>query len=221
LRRRLTLVVADAQPTWRLGIRTAFENEGFTVAAEAATGAELVVCALSHRPDACVLDVDIRGGGVDAAHRIAARLPRTAVVILASVPADDELIAALRAGASGYLPKATDGRRLVAAVRGVLAGEAAIPRRMLPSLIDEIRIHDRRRHVTSLGERGVRLTPREWEVLELFAREVSTRDIAAELGISAVTVRRHVSEVLRKFGVADRETARQLVREAWDSGSVA
>jgi DNA-binding NarL/FixJ family response regulator len=221
LRSRRTLIVADAQPTWRLGIRTAFENEGFTVAAEAATGPEVVAYALAHRPDACVVDVEIRGGGLEAARRIAARLPRTAVVILAGIPADDELIAALRAGASGYLPKAMDASCLVAAVRGVLAGEAAIPRRMLPSLVDEIRIHDRRRHVTSLGERGVRLTRREWEVLELFAREVSTRDIAADLGISAITVRRHVSEVLRKLGVADRETARQLVRDAWDSGRVA
>jgi DNA-binding NarL/FixJ family response regulator len=208
-----TIIVADAQSTWRLGFRTAFEREGFAVVAEAATAAAVVRLGVAQRPDACVVDVRIPGGGVEAARRLTTRAPATSVVVLAEEPNDGELIAALRAGASGYLPKALHPSGLVAAVRGVLEGESAIPRRMVPSLVDEVRMPDRRRPATVLRQRGVRLTPRECQVFDLLARDAGTRDIAADLGISVVTVRRHVSELLHKLGVEDRAAARRLFRE--------
>jgi DNA-binding NarL/FixJ family response regulator len=206
-----TIMVADAQSTWRLGFRTALEREGFVVI-EAATAADVVRMAVAEGPDVCVLDIDIPGGGLEAARRLTARAPATAVV-LAEEPDATGLIAALRAGASGYLPKDLDPAGLVAAVRGVLDGEAAITRSMVPSLVDEVRVPDRRRPATILRERGVRLTPRECQVFDLLAREADTRDIAADLGISVVTVRRHVSELLHKLGVDDRAAARRIFRD--------
>jgi DNA-binding NarL/FixJ family response regulator len=208
-----TIIVADAQSTWRLGFRTAFEREGFVIVAEAATAGDVVRLGAAHPADACVIDVRVPGGGLEAARRLTARAPATAVVILADEPDDGELIAALRAGASGYLPKALHPAGLVAAVRGVLEGEAAISRRMVPSLVDEVRVPERRRPATILRERGVRLTPRECQVLDLLARDATTRDIAADLAISAVTVRRHVAQLLHKLGVEDRAAARRLFRE--------
>jgi RNA polymerase sigma factor (sigma-70 family) len=206
------VVVADAQSTWRLGVRTAFEAEGYIVAAEARTAEEAVAAALTRRPDACIVGMALPGGALDAARQIADRLPGTAVVLLAQALDDDEMIAALRAGASGYLSREIEASRLVAAVRGVLLGELAIPRGMLPALVDEIRVADRRQTARVLRERGVWLTPREWQIFELLARDLSTQEIAADLGISAVTVRRHISETLRKLGVADRDAARGLFR---------
>jgi DNA-binding NarL/FixJ family response regulator len=208
-----TVIVADAQSTWRLGFRTAFEREHFLVVGEAAAAPDVISLTVSELPDACVLDVDLPGGGLEAARRLAARAPATAVVVLSDRPDDAELIAALRAGASGYLPKSLHPAGLVAAVRGVLEGEAAISRRMVAQLVDELRVPNHRRPATILRQRGVRLTPRECQVFDLLARDAGTRDIAADLGISVVTVRRHVSDLLHKLGVEDRAAARRIFRE--------
>jgi DNA-binding NarL/FixJ family response regulator len=109
--------------------------------------------------------------------------------------------------------KDTDPERLPNALRGVLAGEAALPRDLVARLIDEFRDRGRRRLPLVAG-RGVELTSREWEVLDLLAEELTTAEVAQRLFVSPVTVRRHISSIVEKLGAPDRAAAVRLFRES-------
>ena len=211
---RLRVVVADDHVPTRAGVRTALEDGGFVVCAEAGTAEAAVEAAKRTDPDVCLLDVRMPGNGIEAARRIAGELPNTQIVMLTVSREDDDLFDALRAGASGYLLKDTDPGRLPFALRGVLDGEAALPRALVARVIEEFRERGRRRRLPVLRRLGVDLTDREWEVLELLRGELPTKEVAARLGISEVTVRRHTSSVLGKLGVKDRAGALQLLDEA-------
>jgi DNA-binding NarL/FixJ family response regulator len=144
------------------------------------------------------------GGGIAAAERIAADLPDTAIVMLTVSSSEDDLFDAIRAGASGYLLKTTDPDRLPLALHGVLRGEAALPRTLTARLIEEFRRRGKVRRL-SLADRRVELTERELDVLELLRRGQATMAIARRLGISAVTVRRHISAMMAKLSVRSRD----------------
>jgi DNA-binding NarL/FixJ family response regulator len=207
------IVVADDHVPTRAGVRAALEEHGFAVVAEAADAPAAVEAAVRERPDACLLDIHMPGGGIAAAAEIIERLPGTAVVMLTVSRDDEDLFAALRAGASGYLLKDMEAGRLHAALRGVLAGEAAIPRTLVARIIEEFRASERRPALPLLRRRGVQLTSREWDVLEQLREGRSTREIASELGLSPVTVRRHVSAILAKLRVSDRKEMLKLLEE--------
>ncbi len=205
------VLIADDHAPTRAGVRSALEAGGFVVCAEVADGKAAVEAAMREAPDVCLLDVLMPGsGGIEAAAEIAARLPGTAIVMLTVSADEDDLFAAIRAGAGGYLLKDIDPGRLPAALEGVLAGEAAIPRRLVGRIVEELG-ERRRRRVPLLSSGGAELTRREWEILELLRGGASTADVAARLGISQVTVRRHVSGVLRKLRVPDRRAAFELL----------
>jgi DNA-binding NarL/FixJ family response regulator len=127
-----------------------------------------------------------------------------------------DLFDALRAGASGYLLKDADPTRLPHALRGVLDGEAALPRTLTARLIEEFRERGRRRRLRLGRRRTVELTPREWDVLELLNERRTTAEMADRLTISPVTVRRHVSEILHKLRVPDRAAALRLLEQRSD-----
>jgi DNA-binding NarL/FixJ family response regulator len=205
------VLIADDHPPTRAGVRLALERDNFEVCAEAADAAAAVTMALSERPDVCLLDINMPGDGIKAAEAIAHELPETAVVMLTVSRSDADLFDALRVGASGYLLKDIDPARLPLALRGVLAGEAALPRHLVTLLIEEFRERRRRRRIPLIGRRGVELTDREWEVLELMREGLSTDEIATRLFISPVTVRTHVSAVLRKLQVPTRAAAVELL----------
>jgi DNA-binding NarL/FixJ family response regulator len=195
----------------RASLRGSLERHGFVVAAEAADAASTVELALAERPEVCLLHVRMPGGGVATAHHITTRLPDTRVVMITADGGDNDLIDALRAGAVGYLSADTDLARLPNALRGVLAGEAAMPRKLVCRLIEEIRSHAGHRHLHCPQGRRVDLTAREWEVIVLVHQGLSTAEAARELLVSPVTVRRHVSAVVRKLGVPDRQAAVRLL----------
>jgi DNA-binding NarL/FixJ family response regulator len=209
----ITVLLADDHAAVRAGIRLALAGEGFTVVAEADDGPRAVALALDVKPDIALLDVNMPGSGIKAAEEIAHSLPDTTVVMLTVSRNDDDLFAALRAGASGYLLKDTDPGRLPFALRGVLEGEAALPRGLVARLIEEFRTRGKRRRLPLMRQRGVELTEREWEVLESLHDGLSTAEIADRLSISPVTVRRHVSEILKKLRVTSREEAVKLMEE--------
>jgi DNA-binding NarL/FixJ family response regulator len=129
---------------------------------------------------------------------------------------DDDLFDALRVGASGYLLKDMDPERLPHAVRGVLDGEAALPRSMALRLIEQFRGRQRGRRIRVADGPVVELTDREWEVLELMKDGLTTAEIAKRLFLSPVTVRRHISAILAKLRAPDRKAALRLVREQRD-----
>lgn len=193
----------------RDGIRVVLEDEGFTVCSEVTDARAAIETAVRERPDIALLEVEIPGSGIAAAEAIATQVPETAVVMLTASTADADLFDALRAGAAGYLLKGTDPARLSHALRGVLAGEAAIPRTLVARIIVEFGERTRRR--LALARRGIELTPREWEVLEVLREGLTTGRMAERLFVSPVTVRRHVSSLLRKLEAPDRETAVRML----------
>jgi DNA-binding NarL/FixJ family response regulator len=173
-----------------------------------------VAAAEAHRPALCLLDITMPGNGIAAAAQIIARVPETAVVMLTVSRNDDDLLEALRAGASGYLLKDTDPARLASALHGVLAGEAVLSPALVGRVIDELRGPEQRGRRRPRGaRRGAELTAREWEVLELLRYGLSTAQIATRLAISQVTVRRHVGRMLKALQVSDREAAVRLLDE--------
>jgi DNA-binding NarL/FixJ family response regulator len=146
------------------------------------------------------------GNGISAVAEISSKLPRTAVVAFTASREDDDLFDALRAGASGYLYKDIDPVSLPRALRASFEGEAALPRAVVPRLIDAFRDRQERHRVAVRGQRSVALTSRETEVLDLLTQNLSTGEIARRLFISRETVRTHIASILRKFDVPDRET---------------
>jgi DNA-binding NarL/FixJ family response regulator len=210
--RNARVLIADAHTSTRAGIRMAVDGHGFTVCADVTNADDAVTAALREQPDVCLLDVGLPGGGIAAAEEISTQAPNAAIVMLSGSASDDELFASVRAGARGYLSKDMDPTRLPFALRGVLGGEAALPRPLVARVLDELRARERGRHASELARLGVELTPRECEVLDLLERGLQTSEMAERLRISSVTVRRHLSEILRKLGVPDREAALRLLR---------
>jgi len=206
-----TVLIADDHPATRAGVRLALERGGFVVCAEVPDGPSAIDAALRERPDVCLLDINMPGNGIEATKTIVRQLPETAVVMLTVSRSDADLFDALRAGASGYLLKDTDPARLPHALRGVLDGEAALPRRLVALVIDEFRERRRRRRLPLVKGRGVDMTEREWEVLELLREGLSTAEIGSRLFIAPVTVRTHVSAMLKELLVLDTESAVQLL----------
>lgn len=208
---KIRVLIADDHPPTRAGVQAALERDGFVVCAQAADARGAVRAALRERPDVCLLDIHMPGDGIHAAEQISRELPEAAVVMLTVSRTDEDLFNALRVGASGYLLKDIDPARLPLALRGVLDGEAALPRRLVALLIEEFRERRRRRRIPLVGRRAAELTDREWEVLDAMKQGLTTDEIAARLFISPVTVRTHVSAILRKLHVETREAALELL----------
>jgi DNA-binding NarL/FixJ family response regulator len=209
-----TVLVADDHVPTRAAVRHALEVGGFDVCAEAPDAATSVALARQLRPDVALLDIHMPGDGIRAAAEIAAHVPETSVVMLTVSSAEGDLFAALRAGAAGYLLKDTDPVRLPLALRGVLDGEAALPRTLVARVVEEFRIRGGGSwsRVPVLGHRPARLTNREWEVLERLGEGLTTAEISERLFISTVTVRSHVSSILRKLRVPNRAGAVRMLR---------
>jgi two-component system, NarL family, nitrate/nitrite response regulator NarL len=207
------VLLADDDAATRAGLEHLLAvDDRFELCASAADAVEAVRLATRLRPDLCLLDIRMPGDGIAAAWQITARLPSTRVVMLTASRDDRDLFAALRAGARGYLPKDLPADEMRPALRAVLDGEAALPGALVARLVEEFRDRAPRRRALVQSEPGPRLTSREWEVLDLLDEGLKTRDIAARLFISETTVRRHVSSVLKKLQVEDRNAAVLLVR---------
>lgn len=212
--RPLRVLIADDHPPTRDDVRRALEHdERFTVCAEAADAAEAVQAAVRKRPDICLLDIRMPGGGLAAVWEIAARLPQAKIVMLTVADDDADLFAALWAGAAGYLLKEMNMDRLPAALAGVYEGEAAMHRALVARVLKRFQTGEPRRRRPSTQVTGrQRLTSREWEVLDLLAQGLSTAEIARRLVISASSVRVHIVAIVRKLGVSDRAAAVDLFR---------
>jgi two-component system, NarL family, response regulator LiaR len=207
----LRALVADDDPLARRMIKEALQRAGIVVIAEAHNGREAVELALHYRPDVVLMDIVMPElDGIAATRRILKQCPDQVIVILTSVDDDEMGVLGLRAGATGYLTKELDIEVLPRALIGAISGEAAISRRLVMRLIDQLR----RTPEDIVGLRPVRstLTTREWEVIDLLTKSRTTDEIAEELVLSAETVRTHVKHILRKLGVGSRAEAVEAAR---------
>jgi len=205
-----TCLIAHAEDAYRERLRQGLEQRGFTVVAEASIADDAIAFAIERSPDLCLVALQLPGGGLAAVGRIVKAVPSTAVVVLAAQHADGDVLAALERGALGYLAEEIDHDDLAASLRAAAHGEPALPRALVPLLVDHVRRGTRRR--VSLPSGTVQLTAREWDVGELLRDGYSTAEIAARLGVSPVTVRRHVALLLKKLGAPNRSAAIEALR---------
>ena len=204
--RVLRVLIAEPDAPIRTGIRLALEADGLEVCAEPVDAGAAVADAVRKLPDVCLIDEHLRAGALVAVEAIYHRLAGTKLVMLTDEEEPKSLFAAVRAGASGFVRKDLDPSRLPATLRGVVEGEAALSRRLTFLLLESVRTRERGRSApTKPG--GPSMTDRELEVLELMAEGLLTSQIAGQLSIAEVTVRRHVSSAVTKLGVADRKAA--------------
>jgi DNA-binding NarL/FixJ family response regulator len=212
---RLRVVIADDQPMMRAGFKAVLEAAGdIEVVAEAATGAEAVAAARRHAPDVVLMDIRMpEMDGIEATRR----LPGQRVLILTTFGLDDYIIAALRAGASGFLLKDAPTAQVVDAVRAVAAGDAVLSPAVTRQLLDQV--GRRLPAAVSRGDEGLAgLTEREREVLRMLAAGLSNGEIAEALVVSEATVKSHVSNLLGKLDLRDRV---QAVIFAYETGLIA
>lgn len=204
-------VVADDDAFARRMIKESLVSSGVIVIAEALNGREAVELTLFYRPDVVVMDVVMPGlDGVAATRQIIKEIPEQVIVLLTSAEEEEMGLLGLRAGAAGFLTKDVDIGVLPRALRGALAGEAVISRRMSMKIVEQLR-HTAER---TTGLRPVKspLTPREWEVVDLLCEDRSTDEIAQALVLSTETVRSHVKNILRKLDVRTRREAVAVVQ---------
>jgi DNA-binding NarL/FixJ family response regulator len=204
------LIAVDHQPTREELERTFADDLRFLVCALAVDAPGAVEAATRERPDLCLLDVSLPGSGIAAAWEIAARLPTSRIVMLTVSSDDSDLFEALRLGARGYLLKGLPAERIAQALAHVMLGEVAIPRALVGRLADEFRSREPRRRALVPMAVGPQLTSREWEVMDLIRRDLTTVEIARRLFVSQSTVRTHIAAALHKLSVPNRRAAKQL-----------
>lgn len=177
------------------------DTAGIVVAGEAADGLQAVAEAKRLRPQVILMDLKLPGlDGVGATRAILAEQPEVGIVVLTSTDVEDEVLAAVQAGALGYLAKTSPREDLVQAIRKVAQGEVWLPARLTRRLLNRMKPQP-------VEESSEPLTEREDEVLVLLARGWSNQRIAQELSIAEITVRTHVSHILGKLGVSNRVEA--------------
>jgi DNA-binding NarL/FixJ family response regulator len=210
------VLLALSAPLMQAAAQECLTAEGFAARNGRADAAAVIEWAMRELPDAVVIDDDLPGGGIAAATEISSAAPTIAVIMLVESPTDADVLDAVHAGAVGCLPKDVSLQGLVRAVRGVLAGEPALPRKLVLAVLEEARGADPTR-LLGLGQFALHdLTLRELEVLRLLAHGSSTAEISRALSISPITVRRHCAAICRKLHVRDRATAvAQVKRSRW------
>jgi two-component system, NarL family, nitrate/nitrite response regulator NarL len=200
----IRVVVADDHPLFREGVITSLRSmEGISVVGQAENADEALRVVREELPDLALLDVTMPGGGIEAARKITAACPATRIVMLTVSEDEDDLLAAMKAGASGYVLKGVSARELAAVVRSVSAGEVYVAPSLAFGLLREM---SQERTSDPLAE----LSSRERQVLELVANGLSNQEIGAKLGLAEKTIKHYMTNILTKLQVRSRVEAALL-----------
>jgi RNA polymerase sigma factor (sigma-70 family) len=209
------VLIADDDDLMRAGLVELFSGEpDIEIVGQASTGREAVDRARRIDPDVVLMDVRMPDlDGLEATRRLTRSAPRARVLILTTFEQDDYIFGALRAGASGFLLKRSRPEELIAAVHTIASGESLLSPSVTRRVIDRMA----QQPAPELAEQAKleELTPREREVLELVARGLSNREIAAELVVEESTIRSHIRRILMKLELRDRV---QIVIFAYETG---
>ena len=205
----IRVLVVDDHAVVRQGLKAFLRvQDDIEFVGEAANGDEALTQARSVQPDVILMDLIMPGmDGVETMRQLSAAGVDAKVIVLTSFAEDEQVFAAVKAGAAGYLLKDVQPQELGDAIRIVHAGDAQLHPSIALKLMREVAAGAREKHADGL-------TARELEVLKALARGMSNKEIAAELGVAEKTVKTHVSSILRKLQVADRtQAALYAVRE--------
>jgi DNA-binding NarL/FixJ family response regulator len=201
------ILIVDDHPLTREALSSLLGAHGFDVCGSASDGAQAILEAARLRPDLVLLDLSMPGlDGLSALPRLREAAPDTEVVVLTASGTEENLLAAIRAGAAGYLLKTEPPERIAAFLDGVVNGEAALSGTVARRLLEQVR-HGNGRGVGVPDSIAATLSARELEVLLLLDEHLGTDEIAKRLFISEHTVRSHVKSLLRKLGVSSRREA--------------
>ncbi len=206
------VVVVDDHPMWRDAVERDLTAAGLSVVGTAADGAKAVRVAAAVQPDVVVMDLQLPElTGVQATEQIVSAWPQTRVLVLSASGEQADVLAAVKAGATGYLVKSARAEELIEAVRRTAAGEASFTAGLAGLLLGEYR----RLAGGGGGEQRPGLTERETEVLRLVAKGLTARQVASRLVISHRTVQNHVQNAMGKLQLHNKA---MLVRYAIESG---
>lgn len=204
----IRVTVADDHPLFLDGVVNSLRTAGDIEVIGTATNADGAVrLAREHLPDVSVLDIAMPGSGLQAARDIAIACPATRIVMLTVSEDEDDLLAALKAGASGYVLKGVSARELVEVVRAVARGEAYVSPSLAYRLLGEL---TKPRAAGPLDE----LTQRERDVLELVAQGLSNYEIGQRLHLAEKTIKHYMTNILAKLQVRSRVEAALLAQKA-------
>ena len=210
---RTRILIADSVPIFRAGVRNLLARESDFEIAEAADLDAVVATVEQECPDIALIDLELPPQGGVAAVRALSKQCTTHMIVWSFEPTRDAVLAAIRAGASGYLHKEISPRGLVRALRGAVDGEAPLSRDLASLMIDALHAFEER---ATARERASVLSAREREVLDLVARGARNREIANSLFISEFTVKRHMQNILQKLELPSRRAAASFYWSAFD-----
>lgn len=212
---RIRIVLADDHPLLREGVaRTLAESGLFAVVGEAATGAEAEAMVERHHPDLLLLDISMPGGGIATLRRIMAgdNPPRCAMLTVSEE--DDDVMQALKAGASGYILKGVGARDLVAILTDLAEGRTYVAPSLAMKVLAALNAPRPGREATPLDT----LTRREEEILRRVAEGKSNKEVARDLDLQEKTVKHYMTAILQKLHARNRTEAALIAREGWSDG---
>jgi DNA-binding NarL/FixJ family response regulator len=206
------VLIVDDHPLTQEALASLLTQHGFEIVAQASSGDEAIKQAAKQQPDLVLLDLSMPGmSGLEALPEIRRVAPGSEVVVLTASGTEENLLRAIKGGASGYLLKTEPPSRIVEFLRGVVNGEAALSGSIARRLLEQVR--EGRDHAVP-DEISSLLSARELEVLLLLDEHLSTEEIAHRLFISEHTVRSHVKSLLHKLGVSSRRQALEALSRA-------
>lgn len=207
------VVIVDDHALFRDGLATIIAAEqDFDVTGEGGSAQEAVQMARDLLPDMILLDIDMPGGGLEAARQIALEFPVIKIIILTASEDDDHLISALKAGARAYILKGVPARELLRILRSVSNGESYVPPALAASLLLEI--HEPAAQTRKQDHPIEELTQREREILENLAAGLSNKEIGEKLFLSEKTVKHYMTNILQKLQVRNRVEAALLAQRS-------
>lgn len=203
---RVRIVLVEDHDFYRAGLKEMLEEEGVQVVGGASSGEDGVALVAHARPDVVLMDIHMGGmSGIEATQRILEASPDTRVIMLTVSTDSDDVLDALLAGASGYLPKGSSMEELVSAIRTVTSGRSMLSPAVTGQVIERLREHAREQPDSPVP--AAALSERERDVLRLLGEGLDNAQIAERLHLGTTTVKHHVSSLLDKLGVQNRVQA--------------